>query len=156
MPSTKDGTQRCEIGAAARGAPGRLQSAPRGRKRNVICPARQRRLFGLVSFINSLTSGIWGVVLGHKPPSQPVTTSLAARHQLKCSGSILSMQYFSTKSSGAPDAWLNAHNAQGRNRFSESGSRARGRHRGAAKLLGCPVRVRYSRAAESPGPWGAA
>ena len=56
-------------------------------------------------------------VLGHKPPSQPVTTSLAARHQLKCSGSILSMQYISTKSSGAPDAWLNA---QGQSRFSES------------------------------------
>ena len=77
----------------------------------------------------------------HKPPSQPVTTSFAVRHQLKCSGSILSMQYFNTKSSGAPDAWLNA---QGQNGFSESKSQARGRHRGAAKLLGCPACVRSS------------
>ena len=64
---------------------------------------------GVESIFNK---AIWGIVLGHKPPSQPVTTSLAARHQLKCSGSILSMQYFSTKSSGAPDAWLNAQRAE--------------------------------------------
>eukprot|EP00964_Phaeocystis_antarctica_P097816 scaffold63892_cov75-Phaeocystis_antarctica.AAC.6 len=51
------------------------------------------------------------------------------------------MQYFSTKSSGAPDACLNA---QGQSDFSESKSRARGRHRGAAGLLGCPVCVRSS------------